>query len=212
MRCFQILEEVKQGIPVLIGKGEEGHICPYLPTPAGCNMRLLLDPQITDFIKTIPEHPVRLNDVNVEFGDGYIVFKGRKRYGRLRDRQCLVHVVTAGGDGGKVCLTSNSYVAQLKNRKVPEVQRVYNAFPDDGILAFCTDEELERVNNGVDYLDVVLVMHKGASFRIQRNGALEGASPQMFVHWNGEDLSLSLPRRYVARDAPLAGGLPAAAE
>jgi hypothetical protein len=213
MRCYQVLEEVKAGIPVVLGAGQEGHVCPYLPTPAGCSMRLLLDPQITSFIGSIPEQQVRLSDVHVEFGDGYILFKGRKMYRSMRDRQCLVHVVTAGGEGGKVRLTSNSYATRLKGSKVPEVQRVYDPFPDEGVLAFCTPEELERINAGVDYLDVLLVMHKGASFRIQRNGGLEGASPQLFVHWNGEDLSMNVPRRYVDdRVALLAAGLPAAAE
>lgn len=192
MRCFQVMEEVKQGIPVLIGSGEEGHVAPYLPTPPGCTMRLLLDTQITDCVKdcfnTDPDYPHALKDVNVEFGDGFILFRGKKKHGRLHDRQCLVRVVTAGGVGGKVRLTSNSYVTQLRGRKVPEVQRAYNAFPDDGVLTFCTAEELERINEGVAYLDVVLVMHKGASFRIQRNGALEGASPWMSIQWTGEGI------------------------
>jgi hypothetical protein len=183
MRCFQVLEEVKAGIPVVTREEEA-----YLPTPAGCSMRMLLEPAITDFIKTLPEQKVRLDDMRVEFGDGYILFKGRKMYRNLRDKQCLVHVVTAGGEGGKIRLTSNSYVAQLKGKRVPEVQRAYNAFPDDGLITFCTPEELVRINDGVDYLDVLLVMHKGASFRIQRNGALEGASPWMSIQWTGEGI------------------------
>jgi hypothetical protein len=199
MRCYRVTERVKKGLLVHT-EHEQGQVHPFIPTPDGCPMRLFLDTQLTAAIQSCDPVELRLVSARVEFADGYILFRSAPR---SHDRQAFVRVETAGGVDGQVKLTANSYTTALKKSgHFPEVARRYAEFPDAGVVPFCTPEELDRVAKGVDFLDVLLVMHKGASFRIERTGELDGASPELFVHWNGYDLKIDVPRRY--REAAVA--------
>lgn len=190
MNLFQVTEGVRPGLPIVRDE------FPHIPTPIGCSTRLLLDEPLVEVIQSRPrDRTLRLNRASVDFGRDSMLFK---KPGRRPERLALVRVETAAGVDGKVFLTANSYdVAMKKN----EVKRDYRRFPDAGITAFCTDEYLAAVHQGVEFLDVVALMYPGASFRLFRNGRLEGASPQMFVHWNGTELRATLPRRYDERAA-----------
>ena len=192
MHLFQVTEGVRLGLPIVRDD------FPHIPTPNGCSGRLLLDEPIVQFIQSRPpDRALRLKSASVDFGKDAILFK---KPARRPERLALVHIETAAGDGGKVYLTANAYDEVFKNNK-PPVERRYKTFPGLGTQPFCTDETLTEVNKGVEFLDVVALMYPGASFRIYRNGRLEGASPQMFVHWNGMELRATLPRRYDERAA-----------
>lgn len=117
--------------------------------------------------------------------------------------QALVFIETHAGVGGRVFLTSLSYDEVMTRGRVRWQHR---PFPPAGIQACATDAELERIRKGVPALNLVVVMNPGAGFRISRDGRLEGASPQLFVHWNGERLWVRTPGRYGERvEGALAG-------
>jgi len=201
MRCFQITETVRLGMEVVRSA------YPIIPTPPTCP-RLILADEIARHILELPDGDLRYGstrdangrpfspEMEVDIGKDHIML-GRPT--KRTDRKALVLLGTAGGDGGKVFLSANTYDSEVAGGKKPRVKRCYRAFPDAGVIPLCSDAEVARVNKGVMFLELLVLMYEGASFRIFRNGKLEGASPQMFVHWNGETLRTTIPRRYEDR-------------
>lgn len=193
MHCFQIIERVMVGLPILW----KDDAVPYISQPKGCIGELRLDDALaTGISKHSPDDlPMRLARASIDVGSDFLMF--RKPI-RRHERLAMVHITTCGGEGGKVYLTANSYDVEMRRDKV---ERVYRRFPDAGVNPLCKPETLEEIAGGVEELDVLAMLHPGASFRIYRDGKLEGASPQMFVHWNGSELRSTLPRRYEERAA-----------
>lgn len=202
MRCFQITESVQLGMEVVRSA------YPIIPTPPTCP-RLILAEEIAQLILELPDGNLRYGahldpngrrfspEMEVDIGKDHIMLGRPAR--RTSDRKALVLLGTAGGEGGKVFLSANTYDSEVAGGKKPRVKRCYRAFPDAGVIPLCNDEEVARANRGVMFLNLLVLMYEGASFRIFRNGKLEGASPQMFVHWNGETLRTTIPRRYEDR-------------
>jgi hypothetical protein len=185
MHCFRVGESTKRGLLVQTGRDAEGWLYPYIPTPAGCSMKLMLDEELTRIINDAPATLLRLSEAELKFGDGVLLFKSAPK---RHDKQALLRVETAAGTGGVARLTSGSYTSTLVGGEAPRVYPRYHPFPDAGVLSFCTKEELQRVNRGVDFLDVIMLMHQGARCRIQRTGQLDGASPWMDLRWTGDRL------------------------
>jgi hypothetical protein len=188
MYCYQITERVRHGLPVM---REEGF--PVIPTPTGCPFRLLLADSMATTIRELPEGELRIGvkdgqvvPMDVEFSDKHILFK-RRMYRSAK--QALVRVETYAGMDGKVMLTASSFDNRMAgNQQNARVRRVYKPFPDDGVVPLCTPNVVEEACKGVPFLDMFVMLYPGASFRIVRNGKLEGASPWMQVNWNGYDL------------------------
>jgi hypothetical protein len=209
MHCFTVGDRAIPGFWVV--RDSYPHIVP----PSGCPPLLLEEP-LAKFIKSLPSDgdirygleensPVRTASMQVDITPEHILLR---RSTNRSDRQALVHVVTAAGVGGKVCLTANSYdVVQAKNK---QVSRVFRPFPDAGVLPVCTTGFVDAAKAGVEFLDIMVQLYPGASFRVCRNGRLEGASPEMYVHWNGHTLNVVLPRKWRYEEARAAGFFDAA--
>lgn len=195
MHCFTVTEKVTNGLLVyraaVIG-GVYTATTPFVETPPGCLGRVLLEEQLYTFIKELGPGIVRLKRASLEAGKDYVLLRRCDR--RKNETQCLVEVCLSSGQGGKIFLTANAYDEELVRGRV---ERKYRPFPGPGVQVLCTDERLAQVNAGDTFADLLLVMNRGASFRVIRTGQMEdGASPQMFVHWNGRELRATVPRRY----------------
>jgi hypothetical protein len=181
MHLYEIAERVKYGIPI-VRDGE-----PRLQRPVGCPQDIRLHPKLIAVIEdTDPAVELRLERASPDFAPHNLLLLKSPAHGH-RDRQVLVHVITAGGVGGKAYLTANVLEEQMDRGWV---RRRPRSFPPIGVQPFCTDEELARIREGVDILDVMLLMNPGANFCIRRTGNLEGAQPVLPVRWNGAWLSI----------------------
>jgi hypothetical protein len=196
MHCFSLTEKVKSGIVISREGGS------HISDAEGSSLMMMLDKELTEFVDHLPPGIPRLHRAAVEFQQGVMVLK--KSRGRLPP-QALVRLETAGGDGGRVYITANAYDEELVKGRVV---RKYRQFPPLGINSFTDQARLDKLFwEGAEILDLFLVMNPGASFRVFRDGRLEGASPQMCVHWNGYDLWATLPRRYDERAGLFAGAM-----
>jgi hypothetical protein len=200
MYCFQVTERVNVGLPILWD--DEG---PSLEQPEGWPGQLKLDAPLAEGIVWASEFGVtRLWQTSLDVGVNYLLFK---KPSKTNERIALVHIATAAGVGGKVYLTANAYEEVMQHK----VTREYRPFPGAGVTPLCKPEVVAAANAGVDALNMLVMMHPGASFRIRRNGKLEGASPQLFVQWNGSALEHTLPRRYRYEERATTGFLSAEA-
>jgi hypothetical protein len=114
------------------------------------------------------------------------------------DRMALVRLATSAGIGGRVVVTSSNWDGVMKGKRV---HREHHRLPDVGIVPICTPEVLEEMSKGVSDLDLLVQMYEGSGLRIYRNGNLEGASPQCFLHWDGHSMRMTVPKRYEERAA-----------
>lgn len=212
MQCFSFAE---QAVPFLRGMlDEEGD--PVVLTPEGCGLPIILGEAFTQQISKAAQvaatervrftnfrlgynpskrYPMseyeRRIGVALEMEMNTLVLKPAPRYRKRRQEQALVRIETAGGDGGRVQLTSCVHDEEMKGARVVEN---YNQFPSMGIQPICTDETLQKVNGGVEVLDLFILMNPGSRFRIQRSGALGGAKRFINVSWTGDELRPMAPR------------------
>jgi hypothetical protein len=212
MQCFQVTEQVSLGLPLVWGGW------PRITTPPNCPQLLFEESSaklVLELCERLPLKQVRYGvgvtregrryaaDMHVERTDAHVMFR---RVMPKSDKLALVRVETAAGAGGKVFLTANAYDSVMNGGK-PPVKRHFHAFPDAGTVPFCNnEEEVARMNAGVEFLDVLIMMYERASFRIFRTGHLEGASPKLSVHWNGRELWMTQPPGHRTRQraaAPL---------
>lgn len=176
MHCYELTDSVRAGLSV----SRSG--VPHIPTPHGCLGTVTLDEPMVEAIDFMPEEAeVRLKRVTLNLRRGEVLLKKAVQ----DDRLALLRICPAAGDGGRVRLTANAYDTKLERGSVG---RVYRPFPDAGIQPLCTDDVLAQANEGVELLDILVMMYPGASFRVIRNGRLRDqtgaeASPEMFVKW-----------------------------
>jgi len=209
MQCFSFAE---QAVPFLRGVLDEERD-PVIHTPEGCDTSIVLGKEFTERLshaaRTFPNmtgfrlgynggrssawrsRPLTELDrrvgVSVELSMNTIILKPATRTpGRgRRHEQALVRVVTFGGAGGKVRLTSSVHEEEMRGSRVTET---YHPFPSMGVKPLCTDAMLQQVNEGVEHLDLFVLMNAGSRFRLERTGALEGAKKYINVSWTGEVL------------------------
>lgn len=185
MKCFQVTEHVRPGLFI------SRHGEPHIPTPTGCALKIQLDKEIVEFVRTLPKDrgQPRLQYAAVDFAREGLVLR---RSTRRTERQALVRIETAGGVNGRVFLRANGYSESMERGWV---RKDHDPFPPPGIQPLCTDEEVTRVNAGIEMLDLMCIMNPGSSFRIDRTGQLEGASPFLCVRWNGNTMKARYDER-----------------
>jgi hypothetical protein len=152
---------------------------------------VLLEEQLYKAVEELPRGPVRLKRATLEAGKEYLLL--RRCAPTKGEGQALVHVCVAAGEKGQVFVSANAYDEVLERGRVG---RAYKAFPGLGVQPLCTDTALEHARHGGEFLDLLVIMNQGSSFRVLRTGQLEGASPQLFVHWSGRELRCTVPGRY----------------
>jgi hypothetical protein len=185
MHCWSLGEKAKLGIAI----NREEH--PHITVPEGCPLMLMLDKELTEFTERIPPGVATLERAGIVFEHGVMVLKNLGNVASTR--QALVRIETAGGVNGKVRLTAEAYDDDMQHG---EGKKLRHPFPPPGVEAICTDEWKNKYRKGVDILDLFVIMSPKTSFRIERDGQLEGASPEMFVRWTGATLFAEVPRRY----------------
>jgi hypothetical protein len=194
MFCYEIAETVDG---LTYQWSADGYV--RIPTPPG-SMKVELHHDLQELLEDAPAD-FRIYWAGVELNRDGLLLKPMQRRRAMQDKQALVHVVTFAGIGGKVTLTGNTYDEVFKNGVVIPQHR---PFPPVGVNHLCSEEQLEQICAlGMEALDCFLIMNPGSSFRIHRTGNLEGASPQIFVHWKGGQLYTQLPRRYSERPEAL---------
>jgi hypothetical protein len=184
MHCFEVDERVKRGLR--IARFPEPHI------PVLGREPLLLDPKLTEFINAIPrelEGDLLIESAVVHFHGGAPRLAPEPP--NWRDTKALVRVTTQT-IGGALELSANSYIEDLRDGRVT---RKRLPFPPIGVQIVHGGPEPIR-NKNDSTLELLLILEEGASFRIFRTGELEGASPEIFVHWRGGNLETTVPRRF----------------
>jgi hypothetical protein len=183
MRLFEVTEYVKYGMRYT----RDGE--PRVPLPHGCSMDIRLHPRVIEVIEREldpPEIPLALKHVSFQLAGNNLMLLKPPLPDSEDDDKALVRVATAGGVGGKVYLTAN---VMKETEERGRVSKRPSEFPSLGVQPFCTEEALARVRDGVDFLDVIILMEKpGANFCVRRTGGLEGAPPVLSVRWNGTRL------------------------
>lgn len=220
MHCFEIGETVAKGLLI------QREPFPHITTPEGSSQRLLLSKELADAAdRAVPRavmYPLLLEFAEMELQHGGVLLLrrdgkcGRKRAYRQKV-SALIRVYIAAGEGGHARLLANSFDEICVGPK-DEVGRVYHPYPAPGVHHFCTPERLKAVREGVEQLDVFMLMQPGAGFRIHRTGDLRdqdgvAASSQISVRWTG--YGMPAVRGYDDRIPvlnPLPESLPAAAE
>ncbi len=191
MYLFSLTEQVRPGIIVNRDDGAS------VTTPPFCSMILMLGQELADFVEKLPPGVPWLKRAAATFNANVLVLKPER--GRTQQAQALVHIQTAGGAGGRVFMSSNVYTEKLERGAV--VQQ-YEQFPPVGIEPLCKSEYADQLLfEGVEMLDLLVIMNPGSSFRLRRTGNLRDqhgtqASPLMFVRWNGHDLRCTRPRKF----------------
>jgi hypothetical protein len=195
MRLFEVTEYVKDGLR-FVRDGKEPHVA----RPAGCPLDVRLHPRIIEVVEKQPDQEgsvYRLDTASIDFMPGLLLLKPEVS---AREQQALVRVETAGGVGGKAYLTGNVLEERMNQGRVSKRP---STFPPLGVQPFCTDDELARLRNGVDILDVLLLMNPGSNFCVRRTGELEGAPPVLsirWVPWNKDRPPLMIDSREQPRD------------
>lgn len=223
MHCFQVADTIAAGLLVTRRRYEEVppyrvptsvNVDPHIVTPPGCALQVLLDPELAEDedVRAAPPGNLYLTAADLKYKQGSLVLTRARLKG---ERQALVRIETAGGVFGKAFVTSNTYD---ENMERGHVRRVYHPFPSVGVQALCTPEELARIRNGLEFVDVLVLMQPGSSFRIKRTGKLEGAAPWMSVKWDINERTQELEltshvperfRRHQERNRPFNwGGAP----
>jgi hypothetical protein len=203
MRLFQVTEYVKYGMR--ISRGEE----PRIPLPPACPMDIRLHPRVIEAIERVnppPEVQLVAKHMSFQLAANNLMILKPPMPDEDDDDKALVHIATAGGVGGKAYLTANVLREAEDHRG--RVSKRPSEFPSLGVQPFCTEEELARVRDGVEILDIVLLMKPGANFCVRRTGGLEGAPPVLSVRWNGKRLSIDNPEKTSHSDARHARAVP----
>lgn len=200
MLCFQVRERVTQGI-LLCRK----------PTPHIPQRGLPITPLLGESLVRAVQKETRAGEFYLEETSliqvpSGLVFQERSLR-RDNQRKALVRIETAAGIKGSIFLTTSMHKEVRSSRQ--EVAKEFLPLPAPGVHFFCAREkeaELHRqLTEGTDCLDVLVAMEPGASLRIKRTGDLRDsakcpwdASPQLFLHWRGEELLLkpTSPHRY----------------
>jgi len=217
MHCFELGQTVQKGL--LLQRDPHA----YITTPEGSCATLVLAKDISDPADRIPKYiqsPLRLKFAEMEIGNGVIVLKrDYRRHQRHRHKvSALVRVHTAGGAGGVARLLASSFDEIVLGRSPrEEVGRNYHKFPPAGVHPFCDNEHLKKVREGVEILDVLMLMQPGAGFRIHRTGDLkdqfgESESAQIAVRWSGYSMTARGYDDRIPVLNPLPEALPVAAE
>jgi hypothetical protein len=185
MKCFELTEDVQEGLRVVVDPCDDisFRLGEERPTdiPLGQTfVRLLREGGI--------QGAVRLHRADVlDLGDNkHKLSKERD----VRDRRALLAVRTAAAPNGQVRVHANSYSEVEENGRV---SRKYNDFPTPGISLVASGQ---CIRGDTTWEEFLLVLVPGASFRVARNGDLEGAAPEMVVAWNGYKMRSEVPRKF----------------
>lgn len=194
MHCYELGQTIQKGLLL------QRTPYPHITTPEGSSHRLLLAKEISEPADRVPkylDYPLRLEFAEMELGPDMLVLKRDNQRNRRHRRKvsALVRVHLAAGCGGNARLFANSFneVVTGESRR-EEVGRKYHHFPAPGVHPFCSKEQLKKVREGVEVLDVLMLMQPGAGFRIHRTGDLkdqygEAESAQIAVRWTGYSLT-----------------------
>jgi hypothetical protein len=184
MRCFEVDDRVKPGVRIVR--------CPEPRVPLRGRERLHLDPKLKDFIRKIPrkyEGDLVLEAAVLSYRDGSPLLSPEPP--DWSDEQALVHVTTQTLNGTVAVTSTRSLERSRRGRK----RREWLPFPGEGVTPVLGRWPV-NLGDGALSLELVLVMEPSASFRIIRTGELEGASPEIVVHWSGGELSISVPSEF----------------
>lgn len=155
MKLFTVREGAEAGISI---EGRDK----ILSLPLGHGMLKLLTS--SGVVKTL-----RTADIAVSSGGPKIV-----REARAYDKKALVLVETCKGVGGRRWLTANVVEESMAENQM-RVVRYAKPFEESvGCEVVCRGDD-----------GILVQMLPGSSFRICRDGKLEGAPPELVVLWRG---------------------------
>lgn len=191
MYLYEIGETVEKGLLL------QREPYPHIESPPHSDTRFILAKNISEGAERIPKvlpGLLRLDYADLETSRDAILLKRDGIGGRSRKKfPALIRVGIAGGCGGVARLLANCFTDVVVQKNFDEVGRKYESFPSAGVHPFCTQEHVDRLKLGVEFLDVLLLLQPGAGFRIHRTGDLKDqhgvkAGSQIAVRWVGHDL------------------------
>ena len=180
MHCYEIGETVGG---LLVNREDRE---PYIPTPHGCPLILSLSQEMHRLFQEAPKNWCYLERAAVSFQKEKLVLAPEDLFSANRVSQALVRVSAAPGVSGHVHLTAASYgEAEQRGRVV----RQYHPFPSAGVTPLCSADVVHEAQEGAEMLDLLVLLNPGAQLRIERDGQLEGACPEIYVQWTGKRLN-----------------------
>lgn len=186
MKCYTIREEAHKGINIsnksIMGETDPSLIIgapsTMMQVPLGGDLRRVFQVAVDAGYDTL-----RLMRADIAT-QGVLRFIRERNQ---RDSRALVYVETESGGGGRLRLLSNSYEEYVDRGRV---QRYYNFFPPTGVEVVAMGTSSSGCPHGL------FIMSPGSSFRIERSGDLDDASPVLIVAWPGSTLRCFPPKKY----------------
>ena len=184
MKCFEVGEFATRGIRIERFPAAHVHVLGSAP--------ILLDAKLTSFVSQVPKElgDIVITEASPLFAGGTLLLASETS--EWKGSKALVHIETHAGTGGTADLTADAWTEEVSNGKVV---RLWRPFPPPGVKIVYGGEVL-TTDDGVERLELIVVMDEQASFRITRTGDLQGASPDIFVRWYGDNLVTRVPGRF----------------
>lgn len=189
MHLFTVRESVTKGLHVCRDKE-----APYLVQSVYSAVVLTLGDSVTEFVRSLPEGEVWLNEADVELGRTQGLTTIALEGGMSPSRQALVRVETMAGEGGHVALLPPART----DFRSGNPQQKYHPFPPMGVQFLGSQEDAAAAHGGLyPEMDVLLLLSHGGQFRIERTGDLHdqhgSPAPEVFnVRWDGKRRELSM--------------------
>lgn len=190
MKCFTVTETAEWGIPIHNTSLMECDPALVLGDPGSRSLVPLGRELRCVFRDAMEEGLTDLRLLRAEMST-----QGTLRFVKERnpkDYRGLIYMATECGPGGGLRLLANSYREELTRGRI---RRVYDPFPPLGVEVLAGGVSSNGAPQGL------LVMHPGSSFRVERGGELEGASPILIMTWSGSLLRCFPPKKYRETEA-----------
>lgn len=212
MQLYQLREPTgaleAPGIPV------EVHPVPHIRLGKkldGSLYKLPLSTQLAEGAKIAknidPEVKLVAADLREKFGDGSPILVPEWGWEKPKARRpALLHLDTEAGVGGKLRLTGPHGAPEVLDAKSRgEVRRSWLPFSEAAGVTVISNDVAEITDDGVvrwkeqteeveHQPPLLLMLLKGASFRVHRTGELCGAPAEFTIRWDGTNLHTQLFR------------------
>jgi len=201
MHLFTVTEKVVPGFHLRQGR----EVDPDTNTPSGPKLAHISQPLYSAVIITLeyemavclgtmglwdnPEREPVLLTADVQFENARGLTSIDLGVGESRNKQALVRVETAAGEGGRVALLPPPRV-DFSNG---EIRRKYELDFPNGVQFLGSAEDAAAVHRGLHpEMDTLVLLNNRGHFRIERTGDLDGAPAVFVVTWDGKERQLTM--------------------
>jgi hypothetical protein len=201
MHLFTVTEKVVPGFRLRQGR----EVDPDTDTPSGPKLAHIGQPLYSAVVITLeyemavclgtmglwddPEKEPVLLTADVQFENARGLTSIDLGVGKTSNKQALVRVETAAGEGGRVALLPPPRIDFSKG----DINRKYEEFPPDGVQFLGSAADAAAAHQGLHpEMDALVLLNHRGHFRIERTGDLDGAPAVFVVAWDGKKSQLTM--------------------